>query len=215
MNKKIVIVVALIIVLIVLGWYFFLESSPSAGTRDYISETRKDAAATQVNSYTDIIVLSSFSPTQAGMLTSEVMKYLKSGTAVRILSANHLSSSYSVYDPESLDFYLSTIFTNTEKSTLNDVCNILTAALADYRSRNGNRPTKVFIFGVLPEAESRDDPALYCLSKFTEDIKAISKKQDIEFFTSIKSEDTLNPLDKDLISLLADNELKVSIIMLN
>jgi len=204
-----------LIVLVLLIWVFISGSETINGDEDYVTSQKNFSVAANIKYYTDIIIFSSFSPDESIRLANEIIELTGRESVVRILSANHLSSSYKDFDTRSLDFYLSTVLTNTEKSTLNDVCELLTSSISEYQARKFNKNTKVIVLGTLPEATSKEDPALFCLENFSKWLKTMQNKSNIEFFTYVNSEDRTNPLDRDLISLIADNDYKVSVIVTN
>lgn len=215
MKKGQIVLYSFLMAAVMLGWIFLFEGSGTP-SNESIQEGRPRTAYTPgFDSYLDIIIFSSFSPEESNKISAEILKYTGKKTAIRILSANHISGSYSRLDFKSLDFYLSTLLTNTEKSTLKDVCDLLTSSLEEFKTRKDSLVTRVFLLGTLPEALSREDPALYCINNFTVEIKSLTGKQNVEYFTYINSEDTANPLDRDLINLLSGNNYKVSIIMTN
>jgi hypothetical protein len=215
MAKKSLILYLSMIVVVLSLWFFVIDTGIGIDSKEIYSEQKYIPANSEIRAYTDIIIFSSFSPLESSRLSNEILKLTGRNSYVRILSANHLSSSYTDYDTKSLDFYLSTVLTNTEKSSLNDICNLLSSCINEYKVRQTNYLTKIFIIGNLPEATSKDDPALYCISSFNKGIKLLRNKENIEFFTYINSDDTSNALDRDLISLLSENNYKVSVITAN
>ena len=215
MKKGRLILYFFLIVLVLLIWIFISGTESITGDEDFVPDKKNQSLETEIKYYTDIIIFSSFSSDESIKIANEIIELTGRESVVRILSANHLNSSYKDFDTRSLDFYLSTVLTNTEKSTLNDICELLTSSISEYQARKFNKNTKVFVLGVLPEATSKEDPALFCLENFSNSLKSMKNKNNIEFFTYVNSEDKTNPLDRDLISLIANNDYKVSVIVTN
>lgn len=214
MGKAKLILFTILTVVIALVWFLIFETLSPLPEKAARPLDRSAGITDKYDSYLDVIIFSSFPPLESEKLSEEILKYAGKNSAVRVLSANHLSTSYSGQEMKSLGFYLSTVLTNTEKSTLTNVCSLLSASFAEYQRRDDSTVTRIFLLGSLPEALNREDPALYCISNFTKELKSTIRKDKIEYFTYIKSEDTANPLDKDLINLLSGNNYNVSIIMI-
>ncbi len=215
MEKAKLVIYIILAAAVVIVWFLLLGGGNSVTNDSTPVLYNEKTPAAGIDSYIDIIIFSSFSPMESEKLSGEVLKYAGRRSAVRILSANHLTASYSGQDPKSLGFYLSTVLTNTEKANLGDVCGLLALSFKDYQNRGDSIATRVFLLGMLPEAVTKDDPALYCISRLTGEMKSSERKSNIEYFTCLHSEDTANPLDKDLIGLLAGSNYNVSIIMIN